>query len=174
MSRHADFVEANLRIKRWAKWAVGEGIVKGGADPYVTYSELQPLSTRWQAWERMKWTLDGTKDGPVVNTECCVVAAQAPGELMTKYSLWAQDANRQGYFEDAHLRGQSTSIPPPEPPEWAANRAKMVDNAHQAGERTAEWVKRAARGQMAHIGLNDPVKFELAWAEARARGLVKG
>ncbi len=173
MSRHGDFMEANLRIKRWAKAATTSGHVKGGADPYVTHSELRPIATRWQAWERMKWSLDGTTTGEVVDTEACVCAAASAGELLHKYALWAADEKRQAYFRDAHLRGKSLSIPPPDPPEWAAYRTKMVDNAGHASERTGEWVKRAVRGQMAHAGLNDPVKFERAWRDAVSRGLVR-
>jgi hypothetical protein len=174
MSRDADFREANLRIKRWAKAACETGRIKGGADPYVTYNELRPPASRWCAWEKMKWTLDGTADGPKVETEACVAAAPSAGELLHKYSLWATDVNRQAYFRERQLRGQSMSQPPPDPPEWAEYRKAMAVTAAQAEERTAEWVKKAARGAMDFHGFNDPVKFELAWREAVKMGLVKG
>lgn len=173
MSREAEHVEANMRIKRWAKAACDAGQVIGGANPYVTYSELQPPSTRWRAWERMKWTLDGTADGPVVETEACVAVSASAGELLHKYSLWARDEKRHAYFHAKHLRGESLSRPPPDPPEWAQYRERMASVAQEAGERTAEWVKEAARGAMDFHGLSDPVKFEAAWAQARSMGLVR-
>lgn len=174
MSREAEFREANLRIKRWAKAACELGRIKGGADPYVTFSELQPPATRWRAWEKLKWTLDGTADGPKVETEACVAAAPSAGELLHKYSLWAQDENRQAFFRERHLRGKSQQQPPPDPPEWALYRKQMAATAEQAGERTAEWVKKTTRGAMDFHGFNDPVKFEAAWREAVKMGLVKG
>ena len=174
MNREAEFREANLRIKRWAKAACEMGRIIGGAKPFVTYNELQPPATRWRAYEEMKWTLDGTADGPIVEADACVATAPSAGELLHKYALWAQDPKRQAYFHERHLRGQSMEQPPPDPPEWDAYRKAMAANAAEAGERTAEWVKKAAHGAMAFHGFNDPVKFELAWQEAVARGLVKG
>lgn len=172
MSRDADFHEANIRIKRWAKAACEMGRIKGGASPYVSYNELQSLPTRWRAWEKMKWTLDGTHDGPIVETEACVAAAASAGELLHKYALWAGDANRQAFFRERHLRGESQQQPPPDPPEWAEYRKAMARTAEQAGERTGQWVKKTAHNAMAFHGFNDPVKFELAWREAVKRGLV--
>lgn len=174
MSREADFREANLRIKRWAKAACDMGRIKGGANPYVIYVAAQPPARRWQAWEKMKWTLDGTADGPIVETEACVCVSGSAGELLHKYSLWAQDEKREAYFRERHLRGQSMAQPPPDPPEWAEYRNAMAATAVQANERTAEWTKKAARGAMNFHGMNDPVLFERAWLEAVKMGLVRG
>lgn len=173
MSR-GDLNEANIRAKRWARAASEAGLIKGGANPEVQTSALWPLSSRWRVVERMTWTLDGTADGPKVDTEACVATAPSWGELLHKYSLWAKDENRQAYFRDRHLRGESLMQPPPNPPEWAEYRKAAVEASEKAAENTAAWVKRSARAKMAHIGLDDTVKFEAAWANAKALGLVKG
>lgn len=169
---HADLAEASLRIKRWAKAAEEAGVVKGGAKPDVRHSPLWPPASRWRVYERATFTLDGTPDGPKVDTDACVAAAQSWGEALMKYSLWARDEKREGQFRDRHLRGE-LNRPPMDPPEWAEHRASQVAAAQEAGERTREWVRRSVQAQMAHVGLDDPAKFNAAWLEATAKGLIR-
>lgn len=177
MTVRADLAEASIRIKRWAKAACEAGHVVGGCAPEVTYSELGPVATRWRIYERLKWAnvlADSNlpDESSIVDTECCVAAAQTWGELLHKYALWAKDADRVAYFRKRKLRGESNMLPPPDPPEWAEHRRASLAAAQEAGVRTTEWVKRAARGRMEHLGLLDPVKFELAWQQLASRGLV--
>ena len=177
MSVQSDLAEASIRIKRWAKAAGESGLVVGGCNPEVSHSPLGPLATRWRIYERLKWAhvLAGTNhidEGTLKDTECCVAAAQTWGELLHKYALWAQDPDRVAYFRDRELRGESNAKPPPDPPEWVEHRRAAIAAAQQAGHATQEWVKRSARGQMERLGLLDPVKFEVAWANLAARGLV--
>jgi hypothetical protein len=177
MSTRADLVEASIRVKRWAKAACEAGYVVGGCAPEVTYSELGPLATRWRIYERLKWAnllADSNlpDESTIKDTECCVAAAQTWGELLQKYALWARDPDRVAYFRDRELRGESNMRPPIDPPEWAEHRRASIAAAQGAGERTAEWVAKAARGHMVHMGFDDPVKFALAWQGLAARGLV--
>lgn len=169
---HADLHEATLRIKRWAKAAEDAGVVKGGAKPEVRHSPLWPVASRWRVYERARFSLDGTPDGPKVDTDACVAAAQSWGEALMKYSLWAKDEGREAQFRDRHMRGD-LGRPPIDPPEWNEHRAAQVNAMHEAGERAREWVRRSVQAQMAHVGLSDPVKFNAAWLEARAKGLIK-
>ena len=177
MSLEADLAEASIRIKRWAKAACESGYVVGGCNPEVSYSQLGPVATRWRIYEQLKWAnllADSNlpDESTIKSTECCVAAAPTWGELLQKYALWAKDPNRVAYFRDRELRGESNSKPPSEPPEWAEHRRAAIAAAQQTGERTAEWVRKAAYGHMRHMGLLDPVKFELAWQNLKARGLV--
>lgn len=179
MSTTADLAEANIRIKRWAKAACESGHVVGGCNPEVTHSVLRPVASRWRIMERLKWArvTDMGADTPDVigtpfETECCVAAAQTWGELLHKYALWAADPNRVAYFQDRDLRGQSQHQPPPEPPEWREHRNAMVAAAAGAGERTSEWITKSARGQMARLGMDDPVKFAVAWKRLADLGMV--
>jgi hypothetical protein len=135
------------------------------------------LATRWRIYERLKWAnllADSNlpDESTIRETECCVAAAPTWGELLHKYSMWARDPNRVAYFRDRELRGESNQRPPPDPPEWAEFRRASIAAAQQAGEATAEWVKKAAYGHMKHMGFDDPVKLALAWTEAERRGLV--
>lgn len=177
MSHHADLAEASIRLKRWAKAACEAGYVIGGANPEISYSALGPIASRWRIYERLKWgnVLADTNlpdESSIIETECCVASAQTWGELLMKYSLWARDPNRVAFFRDRQLRGESNMKPPPEPPEWAEHRRAAIAAAEQAGERTTEWVKKAAWGRMKHIGMDDAVKFALAWEGLAQRGLV--
>jgi hypothetical protein len=177
MSVHADLAEASIRIKRWAKAACDAGLVVGGCNPEVSYSALGPVGTRWRVYERLKWA-SVLADTNVVDettmreTECCVAAAATWGELLHKYALWATDPDRVAYFRDRELRGESNAKPPPDPPEWEQHRREAIAAAQQAGERSTEWIKKAVRGHMAHMGFDDVVKFEVAWAGLAARGMV--
>lgn len=173
MSRQGDLNEANLRVKRWAKAATEAGLVVGGSKPEVRYFQLWPYASRWRVFERLKWTLDGTPDGPIVSTECCVAAASSAPDAVLKYTLWARNPERVGYFRERDLRGEKQSAPPTvDPPEWEAARKAQAEAVDRANEATTAWVKRAVRAQMAHIGMDDPVKFELAWEKAKSMGGV--
>lgn len=175
----AQLNEANIRLKRWlkaveaVKGADGKPLVVNPGQPEVRTSALWPTSQRWRVYERLKWTLDGTKDGKIVDTECCVAAASSWGEAIMKYTMWVQDAGRTGFFADRHLRGGSQYRPPPDPPEWAEFRKQAIEAVQRADENTAEWVKKSTKAQMAHVGFDDPTKFALAWERAKAMGLVK-
>lgn len=179
MSTQGDLNEANIRVKRWlkavetVKRSDGRALVINPGSPEVRTSALWPPSTRWRVYERLKWSLDGTADGKTVDAEACVAAAQTAPEVVQKYTVWVRDDARLGYFQDAHLRGKSLYRPPPDPPEWAAHREAMAQAVDKANENFAAWVKRAAKARMAHIGMDDPVKFELAWERAVAMGVVK-
>lgn len=170
---HGDLREANIRLKRWLRVASEAGKVKNGGKPEVRYFQLWPYASRWRVFERLKWTLDGTADGPTVDTEACVCSAPTAAELLNKYACWAQDDNRVAYFKDRDLRGQSQKEPPPDPPEWAAQKQAMAEAVGRANENTAAWVKNSVRAQMEHIGMGDPVKFEVAWSKAKLLGLVR-
>lgn len=177
MSHHADLAEASIRVKRWAKAACEAGHVVGGACPEVSYSALGPVGSRWRIYERLKWgnlLADSNlpDESSIVETECCVASASTWGELLMKYALWARDPDRTAFFRDRQLRGESNAKPPPDPPEWAEQRRAGIAAAQQAGERTTEWVRKAAAGHMKHLGLLDPVRFELAWQELASRGMV--
>lgn len=175
-----DLNEANIRIKRWLRAVEkmrrpdGRAFVINPGKPEVQTSALWPYASRWRVYERLKWSLDGTPDGKAIDTNACVAAASTAPDVVLKYTLWVQDEKRVAYFQDAHLRGKSRHDVPPDPPEFAEQRRMAAEAAAAAGEHTTEWVKRSARGQMAHAGFDDPVKFELAWQEAVARGLVRG
>lgn len=171
MSTQADLNEANIRIKRWLRAAQDAGHVKGSGKPEVRHSELWPITSRWRVYEQLKWTLDGTADGPIVETEACVASAQTAPELLHKYALWAQDENRVGYFQDRHLRGKSQYTPPPDPPEWAKTKQAILESVDRANENTSEWVRRSARAQMKWSGFPDEW-FNPAWRELEAMGLV--
>lgn len=177
MSQHADLAEASIRVQRWAKAACESGHVVGGCAPEVSYSALAPVASRWRIYERLKWAnlLEGSNlpdETSIKETECCVASAATWGELLQKYALWARDPDRVAFFRDRELRGESNQRPPPEPPEWAEHRRASIAAAQQAGERTTEWVKKAARGHMQHMGFTDELKFRLAWDGLEARGLV--
>lgn len=177
MSVRADLTEASIRVKRWAKAACESGIVVGGCAPEVAYSELGPVATRWRIYERLKWAnllADSNlpDEASIKETECCVAAAQTWGELLQKYALWARDPDRVAYFRDRELRGESNQRPPIDPPEWAEHRRAAIAAAEAAGERTSEWVRKSAWGDMRAKGFDDPVKFNVAWARLAAQGLV--
>lgn len=174
----AAVIEANLRLKRWLKATEGmldehgKALVVDPGKPEVVHSELWPLSSRWRVYERTKWSLDGTADGEQVEAEACVASASSATEVMQKYSLWARDAKRHAVMRERHMRGEAMR-PPVDPPEWAQERAARQAAAAEAGERTAEWNKKLARGWMKHAGMDDAVQFERAWGELKARGLVR-
>lgn len=176
----ADLREAHIRLKRWMravesmKGPDGRALVTNPGSPSVRTSAGWPPSSRWRVYERLKWTLDGTADGTIVDTECCVAAASTAGDVVLKYTLWVRDPNRVGFFRDRDLRGESNRLPPVvDPPEFAEQQRAAAEAAERANENATEWVKRAVRGQMAHIGMDDPVKFELAWQQALAMGAVR-
>lgn len=177
MTVNADLAEASIRIKRWAKAACESGLVVGGCNPEVSYSALGPVATRWRIYERLKWA-NVLADSNVVDestireTECCVAAAQTWGELLQKYALWARDPDRVAFFRDRELRGQSNQLPPPDPPEWAEHRRAAIAAAQQAGERTSEWVRKSAFGDMKAKGFDDPVRFAVAWDRLAQMGMV--
>lgn len=177
MTVSADLAEANIRAKRWAKVACESGLIKGGANPEVSHSPLYPPASRWRIHELLKWgnvlgDSNIVDESSIVETECCVAVAPTWGELLHKYSMWARDENRVAYFRDRQLRGESMHRPPPDPPEWAEFRRQAAAVAQQAGERTAEWVRKAAWGDMRAKGFDDAAKFELAWQRAASMGLV--
>lgn len=177
MSHHADLAEASIRIKRWAKAACESGHVVGGCAPEVSHSQLGPVASRWRIYERLKWAnllADSNlpDESTIKETECCVASAATWGELLHKYALWAADPDRVAYFRDRELRGESNQRPPVDPPEWAAHRRASVAAAQQAGEVTAEWVKKAAHGHMKHMGFDDPLRFSLAWKRLEDMGMV--
>lgn len=159
--RHADWHEANIRIRRVC------------ADAFVTYSPQAQLHQRWQAWEKMRipLTLDDDallKEENSAETEAVVCAAPTWGELLHMYGLIKskqreEDAIREKggnpgvswrvLFRDRKLRGE-LSMPPPEPPEWAEYRAKMAGVAKQGGERMGEQIRATVRNFMALKGIN--------------------
>lgn len=175
----ADLNEANIRIKRWLRAVEtmrkpnGQPMVLNPGKPEVRTSQAWPHPTRWRVFEQLKWTLDGTADGAIVSTECCVASASSAPDVLLKYTLWAQDPARTGYFRDRDLRGEDQRRPPLDPPEWAAQKAAQAEAVNRANENATEWVKKTARGWMKHVGFDDPVRFELAWQEALKRGLVR-
>lgn len=185
MSIEADLAEGNIRLKRWMDHAKtirkpdGSPFIVEPGEPHMYASKLWPVASRFRVIERRKFAnmVSGGPDAPdtiakVIDAECCMAAAPNFGEALQKYAIRVADPKRDDYFVDRNLRGESTLLPPIDPPEWEQHRREAIRAAQQAGEVTQEWVKRSARGQMERLGLLDPVKFELAWARAEAMGLV--
>lgn len=151
MSRHSDWVESNLRIKRLCP------------ESYVVYSREHGYSERWRAFERMSIPLTMNEDllaqpGMTKDTECCVCVAPTPTELLHKFSVIkaAQKRNEPGFrllFRDRVLRGEQER-PIPEPPEWAEYKAKMSATVAASKERTTEQIRGTVRNFMAINGLN--------------------
>lgn len=183
MSLEADLAEGNIRLKRWmdaAKDIVKDGkpLIVNPGEPHLYASKLWPLASRFRVIEHRKFAtmIDGGKDaddtiGKIFSAECCMASAPNFGEAIIKYTKRVVDPNRDDLFRDRSLRGESTLLPPIDPPEWKAERDQMARNAQEAGERTSEWAKRAAFGRAQWLGL-DLEKFKRAWSEAERRGLV--
>lgn len=177
--KQADLNEANIRLKRWLRAVEkvrrldGRALVTNPGKPEVRTSAAWPFPTRWRVFERLKWTLDGTANGEIVETECCVASASTAPDVVLKYTLWVQDPARAGFFRDRDYRGEDQRTPPADPPEFAAEKEKQAAAMARGAEIRAENIKRSARAQMAWIGMDDPVKFELAWDKAVAMGMVR-
>ena len=158
--KHAEWAEANVRIKRLCPEA------------YVTYSRVHAYSHRWCAWERMTvpLTLDEdllTQPGMTQETEAVVCSAPTSIELLHKYALRKRDPGFQMLFRDRVLRGEQ-SKPPPDPPEWAEYRKMKDAEAREAGERLGEQARATVRNFMAIQGL------EMGKKERAALGIGRG
>ena len=190
MSLEVDLAEGNIRLKRWLREAVKVDAAKVGdpnhkplvvepGEPHLYASKLWPLASRFRVIERRKFAsmISGGPDAPdvidkITEAECCVASAPNFGEALMKYARRVADPKRDEVYRDRNLRGESTLLPPIEPPEWAEQRRAAIAAAQAAGEHTAEWVRKSAQGHMRHMGFDDPVKFALAWRGLAERGLV--
>lgn len=185
MSIEADLAEGNIRLKRWMDHAKtirkpdGSPFIVEPGEPHMYASKLWPVASRFRVIERRKFAnmVSGGPDAPdtiekVIEAECCMAAAPNFGEALQKYAMRVADPKRDDYFVDRNLRGESTLLPPVDPPEWKEHRRAAIAAAQAAGERTAEWVRKSAWGDMKAKGFDDPVKFALAWQALAERGMV--
>jgi hypothetical protein len=185
VSLEVDLAEGNIRLKRWMRDAVkirrpdGTPFVVDPGEPHMYASKLWPVASRFRIIERRKFAsmVDMGPNAPdsigkVFEAECCCASAPNFGEAIMKYVKHVSDPKRDALFQDRNLRGESTLIPPVDPPEWRTERAAAIAAAQQAGEATAEWVRKAAQGHMKYMGFDDDVKFALAWQGLTARGLI--
>jgi hypothetical protein len=185
VSLEADLAEGNIRLKRWmdaakkSKRPDGKPFIVEPGEPHLYASKLWPVGSRFRVIERRKFAnlIDAGPDKPdgigkIIEAECCMASAPNFGEVIQKYAMRVSDPNRDDLFRDRNLRGESTLLPPIDPPEWQEHRRAAVAAAQAAGEHTAEWVRKSAQGHMRHMGFDDPVKFALAWRGLADRGLV--